>query len=163
MRRLLALLLWLAAASALLESMPSPLPASCPAWAVEYARFHQAHRGATGSRHLTVECPAGYRQGGLGDHLRGVMYALRVASKHRLARAPSSVLRKAAHMRSAGALRQLEGFAGRVGACSIGVGTVAPALTPHRASWTLRTLTGGRWWRPTRQSTRVQATSAMHA
>ena len=58
------------------------LPAHCPDFVSEYAAWHAAGRQSPAARHLTLECPPLPHQGGLGDRLRGVLYAFRVAMKH---------------------------------------------------------------------------------
>ena len=80
----LLLLLPLALLLPTLSLSTTPIPESCPAWIRDYATFHGAQRSNATARRLTVECPSGWRQGGLGDHLRAVVYALRVAAKHGL-------------------------------------------------------------------------------
>ena len=83
MKRLLLFLATLLGCCATVAA-PPPLPPYCPSYVAEYAAFHREHRGSTAFRHLTLSCPPDVRLGGLGDRMRAVLYALRVAIKHRL-------------------------------------------------------------------------------
>lgn len=64
-------------------TLPSTTPAadSCPAWLAEYAAWQRKARLLQSSKFLVWTCMYGQKQscGGLGDRLRGIMWALRVA------------------------------------------------------------------------------------
>lgn len=49
----------------------------CPAWLPKYEQWHTSNKGRPGSRYLIADAPGFV---GVGDHLRGYMYALRVAA-----------------------------------------------------------------------------------
>jgi hypothetical protein len=49
----------------------------CPAWLGQYESWHVANRGAAGARYLIADAVGIL---GVGDNLRGMMYALRVAA-----------------------------------------------------------------------------------
>lgn len=50
---------------------------SCPLWIVDYQRFHQQQRGRPQAKYLIHEVDG--IAGGVGDRLRGMMFAVRVA------------------------------------------------------------------------------------
>jgi uncharacterized membrane protein YgcG len=49
----------------------------CPAWILQYEQWHTAKKGIPGAKYLIADAPGIV---GVGDHLRGFMYALRVAA-----------------------------------------------------------------------------------
>lgn len=49
----------------------------CPAWLQQYEQWHVKNRAAEGAKYLIADAPGFV---GVGDHLRGFMYALRVAA-----------------------------------------------------------------------------------
>jgi hypothetical protein len=49
----------------------------CPAWLPQYEAWHVANRAAADAKYLIADAPGFV---GVGDHLRGFMYALRVAA-----------------------------------------------------------------------------------
>ena len=61
----------------LAASFPSAL-APCPAWLSKYEEFHASARGQPGTRYLVHKVEG--HGGGLGDRLRGALFALRVAA-----------------------------------------------------------------------------------
>lgn len=52
-------------------------PATCPAWLVQYERYHAAYRTHPEARYLVHRVDK--ENGGLGDRLRGMMFATRLA------------------------------------------------------------------------------------
>ena len=79
-RRALAFAMLLACCA---MAQPSALPRTCPAWATEYAAWHKAQRRAADTPRLVLHCLPNSEPGGLGDHMRGVMFALRVSATHK--------------------------------------------------------------------------------
>ena len=120
-------------------SASEPLSPTCPRWIHDYAALHASLRAnSSHARRLLVQCPLGWRQGGLGDSLRGLVYAFRVAAKHSLLllldqEGPLGVTVR--HIRpqplSQPSLPSLTRFP---------VSSDSPALS--RASWTRRSSTG---------------------
>lgn len=50
---------------------------SCPSWLQQYEQFHIKNRVSPTAKYLVANCPPWV---GVGDHLRGMMYALRAAA-----------------------------------------------------------------------------------
>ena len=65
------------------NSNVAELPRSCPLWVTEYAVWHANNRASPDARHLVLHC-RNIEHGGLGDHIRGMLWALRVAAAHRV-------------------------------------------------------------------------------
>lgn len=49
----------------------------CPAWLSQYEQWHATTKGTAGAKYLIADAPGFV---GVGDHLRGFMFALRVAA-----------------------------------------------------------------------------------
>jgi hypothetical protein len=71
------------AESALVMKTPT---LECPIWFSEYEKFHAAARGKPGTKYLIHQVPdrsVSPGSGGLGDRLRGMLYALRLAAAYK--------------------------------------------------------------------------------
>lgn len=73
---LLSLHLWSPITAA---ATPQYDPATCPPWLAKYKKFHDENKGLPNTRYLSMWCTEKIRCAGLGDRLRGIMFALRAA------------------------------------------------------------------------------------